>query len=189
MQNFLSTPCFSKSFLYKKPENTYQRYCNAYAYAYLVRSGIPRNKENLVKECNLAWKEIKKRDAEYIEKEIAMFFNSTPPVTRSHWQYIAQVSTSSKTPIIQPTLEQLSSSTIESAPNAIGQKYATRSIIEAQKKRQQYVQMINISDDADLRRTLWTKLEKVDNEIAEQEKRLTKLKRHAAAQARLREKK
>jgi len=32
-------------------------------------------------------------------------------------------------------------------------------------------------------------LEKVDNEIAEQEKRLTKLKRHAAAQARLQEKK
>ena len=32
-------------------------------------------------------------------------------------------------------------------------------------------------------------MKKVDNEIAEQEKRLTKLKRHAAAQARLREKK
>jgi len=34
-------------------------------------------------------------------------------------------------PVIQPTPEQLSSSTIEPAPNAIGQKYATRSIIEA----------------------------------------------------------
>ena len=150
MQSFLSTPGFSKSFLYKKSENTYQRYCNAYAYAYLVRSGFPRNKENLVKECNLAWKEIKKRDAEYIEKEIKMFFNSTLPVTRTHWQYIPQPSSSSKMPVIQPTPEQLSASTIEPAPNAISQKYATRSIIEAQKKWQQYVQMINISDDADL---------------------------------------
>ena len=154
MQSFLSTPGFSKSFLYKKSENTYQRYCNAYAYAYLVRSGVPRNKENLVKECNLAWKEIKKRDAEYIEKEIKMFFNSTLPVTRTHWQYILQPSSSSKMPVIQPIPEQLSSSTIEPAPNAISQKYATRSIIEAQKKWQQYVQMINISDDADIRRTL-----------------------------------
>jgi len=107
-----------------------------------------------VKECNLAWKEIKKRDAEYIEKEIKMFFNSTLLVTRTHWQYILQPSSSSKMPVIQPTPEQLSSSTIEPAPNAISQKYATRSIIEAQKKWQQYVQMINISDDADLRRTL-----------------------------------
>ena len=103
--------------------------------------------------------------------------------------YRGLLCSSSKMPVIQPTPEQLSSSTIEPVPNAISQKYATRSIIEAQKKWQQYVQMINISDDADLRRTLWTKLEKVDNEIAEQEKRLTKLKRHAAAQARLQEKK
>ena len=61
MQIFLSTPDFSKSFLYKNPGNIYQRYCNVYAYTYLVHSGIPQNKENLVKECNLAWKETKKR--------------------------------------------------------------------------------------------------------------------------------
>src|SRR5581483_4810179 len=185
MQTFLSTPNLSKSFLYKNPGNTYQRYCNAYAYNYLVHFGTPKNKENLVKECNLAWKEIKKSDAKDIEAEIKMLFNTTLLVTRSHWQH----TTSSKMAVIQPTLEQPLPSTIELAPNAIGQKYATRNIAEAQKKREQCIQMINISNDPDIYHTLWKKLEEANNEIAEQKKRLAKLKRHAASQARVREKK
>ena len=154
MQSFLSTPSFPKSLIYKNPNNTYQRYCNAYTYAYLVRSGTPmlQNKENLLKECNLAWKEVKKKDAKYIDAEIKMFLNFIPSVTRSHWKYVnelSQASTSDKMTSIQPTLEP-SSCILEPAANAISQKSAIRSVTESQKKRQQYIQMIEISDDADL---------------------------------------
>ncbi|CAG8531190.1 7793_t:CDS:2 [Dentiscutata erythropus] len=65
MQSFLSTPNFNKTFFYKEPQTLYKQFCNAFAYYKQVSlCNLNPNRQQLIKDCNFAWKQIKKEEEE-----------------------------------------------------------------------------------------------------------------------------
>src|SRR3954469_15588477 len=88
MQSFLKLPHFNKNFFYKQPQDRYQEFCNAYAYYKQATLCDPKlNRQKLIEDCLIVWKEVKKNDATLIENKIREYYihhmrhTSTPKYT------------------------------------------------------------------------------------------------------------
>ncbi|CAG8502718.1 14575_t:CDS:2 [Dentiscutata heterogama] len=79
MQSFLSMPNFNKTFFFKEPQTLYEKFSNAFAYYKQVSlCNSHPNRQQLMKDCNLAWKQIKKENKIVIDEKIRSYFNSIP---------------------------------------------------------------------------------------------------------------
>jgi len=85
MQSFLKAPNFDKKFFFKQPQNKYQEFCNAYAYyKQATLCDLKPNREKLLQECAVVWKDIKKHDSDFIENKIQEYHDIIPSTVRSH---------------------------------------------------------------------------------------------------------
>src|SRR4051794_26397815 len=200
MQSFLKIPHFNKNFFYSQPQDKYQEFCNAYAYYKQAVLCDPKpNRQKLLQECIIAWKEVKKQDADFIENKIHEYCSTIPPTIRSHQRFFLShhtpiISTPNPTPTL--TSQHLTSrqivgfvDTLTIRNNAKSQQNVAEKINLATKNLAECQQMVEITTDNSLKDVLKTKIIEEQKTILEQHVILNKLKRHADAQAKLTAKK
>lgn len=191
MQSFLKTPNFSKDFFYNPPQDLYQEFCNAYAYYKQATLCDPKpNRQKLMQECIIIWKENKKHDAAFIKDKIREYYETIPSTLRSYQRLFVSrdMATSSNQTRYTRHTSTLSVGLIDTTTipkNAVSQYNATEQINLATKSISEYQQMIEITADSSLKDTLKSKIIEKQKIVSEQSARLKKLKRHAEAQARL----
>ncbi|CAG8628421.1 23584_t:CDS:1, partial [Gigaspora rosea] len=146
MQSFLSAPNFNKTFFFKEPQTLYKKYCNAFAYYKQVSICNPQpNRQQLMKNCNLAWKQIKKENKTVIDEKIRFYFNSFPSHVYCHQLALTTSNSGSSSVPNNASLIRASSQRceeeLEELPrNAISQRDACQKIKLAVKKISEYEQ-------------------------------------------------
>ncbi|CAG8733514.1 14333_t:CDS:2, partial [Gigaspora rosea] len=151
-----------------EPQTLYEKYCNAFAYYKQVSLCNPQpNCQQLMKDCNLAWKQIKKEKKTVIDEKIRSYLNSFPLHVYCHQSEL--------------TLHNTSNSGSSSLPN-------NASLIRAAPQRYEEELSRNAVNDL-FKNTLASNIISEKNIVTEQETHLKKLKRHAQAQAKLESKK
>ncbi|CAB4436549.1 unnamed protein product [Rhizophagus irregularis] len=190
-------------------QDKYQEFCNVYAYykqAELCNS--KPNRQKLLQKCITAWKEVRKQNTSFIENKIHEYYNTIPLTIHSYQNFFllhrtptASIPTPTPTPTIQKhtsipqnitTLrpivnEFINTTTIQT--NARSQQNTANKINSAIKNISECQQMVKITTDESLKVTLKTKIIEEQNILSEQRVLLSKLKRHAEAQSKLRTKK
>ena len=77
MQTFLSVPKFDKQYIYKKPQNIFEEFTNAFAFHKMASTGIPfPSKKGLCEESNKKWNVVKKCSKEEIKDKIREYLNT-----------------------------------------------------------------------------------------------------------------
>ncbi|CAG8805359.1 20078_t:CDS:2, partial [Dentiscutata erythropus] len=156
------------------PQTLYEKFSNAFAYYKQVSLCNPHpNRQQLMKDCNLAWKQIKKENKTVIDEKIHSYFNSIPSHVYCHQSKFTSRnmnnSGSSSLPNNISVIHTSLQCEDELPKNAVSQRDAFQKITAVTKKISEYEQMYLISTDESFKETL--------------------LKRHAQAQARLEDKK
>ncbi|GBC26323.2 hypothetical protein GLOIN_2v1870260 [Rhizophagus irregularis DAOM 181602=DAOM 197198] len=162
-----------------------------------------------MQECITAWKEVREQNTSFIENKINEYYNTIPPTIHSHQNFFlshrtprtptASTSTPTPTPPKHTSIPQhittprpivnefIDTTTIQT--NARSQQNVANKINSAIKNISECQQMVEITTDESLKVTLKTKIIEEEHTLSEQRVLLSKLKRHAEAQSKLRTKK
>ena len=189
MQTFLTSPKFDKTYLYKNPTHLYHEFCNAWAYHKIVELSNPNPpKQQLMEQANTMWTEVKGKNTNEIKNSITNFLNTPVPLIGNRFQVLNFRPVRHTIPRPVQVRSELNKEN-QIAPNAISQHSAISKKECAQKNVVEYTTMLDITTDSSMRKHLMHQINTEKQIIIQQDKRLTHLKRHAAAQGKLRERK
>jgi hypothetical protein len=177
MEVSLAISRYNKSYIYKTPQNQYQKFCNAFGYSCMVNARNPTySKSVLCIECNNAWREIRRKPKQEIEIKIEEYLMIPIPVP-SQSSFLSE--DTKAIPTIQNQLiEEIIIADIP-PPNAAAQKRAADIINTTNRKLAEYQRIYNLTTDLEIRNTLLKHIENLKKILCDEDKRIRKLKRHA----------
>ena len=158
----------------------------------MIKLSIPNPpKQQMLEQANNLWAKVKKDNVNEIKNTIARFLATPVPLTRYGFQVLNVRNSRSLRPLvpepiqIRPELDKEN----QVPRNAIAQCFTIIEREHAQKKVAEYATILDMSTDNPMRQHLVNQINTEKQIILQQNKRLDYLKRHAAAQGRLRERK
>jgi len=193
-QTYFHEQKYSKNYLVSNPQNTYEQYVNAYAFSKMVEShNVASNKKELQLQAQNSWREVKKKDKDYISNLISNLLKT--PIQPSPFTFISppsqQKSTTKPSPPSppSPTFSVILPKPSQSSLHASTQNQSFDIIQKAKTEVYEYTKLLQVATSSEVRSQFSSKIKILEETITIEEKRLKRLKSNAAAQKRSREKK